>query len=143
MLYGMPPFQGDAQLKMYEKILTSPVEFRERPKVSAKAQDTITSLLKKQPCKRLGYGKNGTRNVKRHAWFHVEYSLYAIFFSSSDECLNVNWTAMAAQKLQAPYVPSLENNKDTKHFEHFHVEDIEEALIDDPNGDIYRWCENF
>ncbi|ETO35905.1 hypothetical protein RFI_01158 [Reticulomyxa filosa] len=136
MLFGIPPFREDAQVKMYEKILTSPVEFPERPKVSSNAQDIIISFLKKQPHKRLGSGDHGTRDVKKHVWFQVE-SFFFFFLSVGYIDITIS------QQLRAPYIPRIESNKDTRNFEHFYVEDIEEELLDDPTGEIYKWCEYF
>ncbi|ETO06296.1 hypothetical protein RFI_31100 [Reticulomyxa filosa] len=126
MLFGIPPFRQDAQVKMYEKILTSPVEFPERPVVSAHAQDIIASLLKKQPHKRLGSGEHGAKDVKKHPWFQ-----------------NINWTKMKTQEPRAPYIPRIENKYDLRNFEYLQIEDLEEELLDDPTGEIYHWCEGF
>ncbi|ETO31793.1 hypothetical protein RFI_05326 [Reticulomyxa filosa] len=126
MLFGRPPFREDAHVKMYEKILTSPVEFPERPKISSQAQDIIVSLLEKQSHKRLGSGRHATADVKKHPWFQT-----------------VDWEKTASQQLHAPYIPRIDNNKDLRNFVFLHVEDCDEDLFDDPTGELYQWCDDF
>ena len=64
--------------------------------------DLLTKLLCKDPSKRLGC--NDVREIMDHQWFS-----------------NINWEDLKSKKIQAPYVPLLENETDTKHFNNVDV----------------------
>lgn len=126
MIIGRPPFQDDANVKMYEKILTAAVDFPVKPKMSRSGKDLITSLLRKHAHKRLGSGLCGTNDVKNHQWFS-----------------NFDWDGMIAQKIDPPYIPKIKNEKDISNFEYYPDEKVEETLIEDKNGKLFAWSQNF
>lgn len=49
-------------------------------KMSWQARDFITQLLVKDPLQRLGSGKNGFENIKKHPFFEVQNSAEIDFF---------------------------------------------------------------
>jgi len=68
MLTGMPPFYNEDYGLMSKKILSNdPIPFPDG--MSDHACDLITKLLVCDPTKRLGYGKNGSNQIRRHSFF--------------------------------------------------------------------------
>ena len=126
MIIGRPPFQDDPNVKMYEKILTAAVDFPVKPKMSRTGKDLITSLLRKHPYKRLGSGLYGADDVMNHPWFS-----------------DFSWNEMRKQKIEPPYIPKIQHNKDISNFEYFPNEDVREKLIEDKNGKLFSWCNEF
>ncbi|XP_021940525.1 ribosomal protein S6 kinase alpha-5-like [Zootermopsis nevadensis] len=91
MLKGATPFEeeddeSDNYMRLYDRILTQdpviPTKF------SAKAKDFVVGLLSKDPTKRLGAGKNGVDDIKRHPFFN-----------------KINWADMARKAKKAPFEP--------------------------------------
>jgi len=127
MMFGFPPFEGDKKLKMYEKILTAPVEFPEEPKIKDYSRDIITSFLRKQAHKRLGAGAKGADLVKKHPFFK-----------------RIDWVKMYKQQERAPWCPRINGAHDLSAFDRFPDTSPEnETLIEDPTGELFAWCEEF
>ena len=59
-------------------------------------------LLVKTPSKRLGCGRAGLLELKRHAWFG-----------------GLDWKALIRKEIPAPVVPVLEHDKDTSNYEKY------------------------
>ena len=113
--------------KMYESILTKPVEFLHyESKLTAECKAIVSHLLLKNADLRLGSGKNGINDVKNHKWFK-----------------SIKWDLICLQKIKSPYKPNVDNNKDLRHFEFYSVPEIGEQLKHDPDGTIYGWCQDF
>jgi len=126
-MFGFPPFEGDKKLKMYEKILTAPVEFPEEPKIKDYSRDIITSFLRKQAHKRLGAGAKGADLVKKHPFFK-----------------RIDWVKMYKQQERAPWCPRINGAHDLSAFDRFPDTSPEnETLIEDPTGELFAWCEEF
>jgi len=128
MVYGFVPFENDEHMKMYEKILRAPLAFEQVKgvKVREETKDLARQLLQKSPHKRLGAGTKGAASIRKHKFFK-----------------KINWALMKEQKFNPPGMPSLQSPKDLAYFERMpDVEDTEE-LIDDPDGTLFKWCENF
>lgn len=66
-LAGYPPFYDENPWEIYKKILAGVFEFP--PNFESKARDLINKLLKTDPEDRLGHGKDGSENVRKHKWF--------------------------------------------------------------------------
>lgn len=60
------------------------------------AQDLLTRLLEKSPAKRIGCGKEGPDELKRHPFFK-----------------NINWEKLLAKEIEPPYVPEVMSDRDT------------------------------
>ena len=137
MIYGKPPFQDDSNSKMYEKILTSPVIFPKPtnninkndkkyvPNITNHCQSFIKSLLQKHAHKRLG-AFYGTKNIKSHPFFD-----------------NLDWDKLKNMDVEPPYIPKIKNQEDMSNFEYFPSRTVDEVLIYDPNGALFKWCDDF
>jgi len=88
MLVSQTPFyqpEGD-QMDMYRRILVG--KFRFPNHLSNEAKELITGLLQLSVSKRLGCGKDGANEIKRHAWF-----------------AGFDWEALLWRKMQTPFAP--------------------------------------
>ncbi len=100
MLSGAPPFVDDDPMAIYQKILAGKVEF---PRYFDKhAKDLIKGLLQPDITKRLGGLRNGVEDVKRHKWF-----------------AGLDWSALYACKIKAPFQPEVRHAADTHNFESY------------------------
>lgn len=63
---------------------------------SSEVIDLINSLLQRKQVNRIG--ASGIAEIKSHAWFS-----------------SINWTKLANQEVKSPFIPSLEENFDSKH----------------------------
>ena len=95
MIYGVLPFNDGPIMKMYEKILTLPIQFPTKPNnVSNDCKRIISSFLKKTQQRRLGSGPFGASDVKSHPWFkakciyllNVTCTVFALVYKS-DLCV--------------------------------------------------------
>ena len=50
---------------------------------------------------------------------------------------------MYKQEIKPPYKPRIQGNTDVSNFETYPDEDIHEDLFPDPDGVIYKWCDDF
>ena len=104
MLYGVPPFFHRDRKTMLNKILECNLQFPKPspklPPVSQAANDFIAALLKFDEADRLGYGNNGSANVKAHPFF---------------DCLE--WDKVLAAEVQPEFVPELKGDADTSNFD--------------------------
>ena len=98
MLTGKLPFKFryDTQpnLNIYKKKVVYPSWMEEN------AKDLIINLLTIEPDKRLGSGKNGAENIKKHPFFS-----------------DVDWDKALNKKLKPPFIPKIEDETDIKYFE--------------------------
>lgn len=72
---------------MYEKILNKPLEFGEE--FSDEARSILTSLLNREPTRRLGV--KGAEDIKRHPFFHN----------------HIDFKLLAKKKIRPPFKPSV------------------------------------
>ncbi|KAH0832052.1 kinase-like domain-containing protein [Lanmaoa asiatica] len=106
MLSGLPPFYDGAQMvllaqielnrsstrvevtdKMYQKILTDPLVFG--PEIGSEARSILTSLLNRDPTRRLGV--NGAEEIKKHHFFEK----------------HIDFKKLLQKKIQPPFKPSV------------------------------------
>jgi len=128
MVYGFVPFENDADMKMYEKILRAPLMFEQLKgvKVRDNTKDLCRQLLQKSPHKRLGAGTKGPAMIMRHKFFQ-----------------RIDWTQMRSQKFGPPGKPELQSPKDLAYFERMPDVDDDEPLIEDEDGSLFQWCDGF
>lgn len=69
MLTGWPPFFDRNFNSMCEKILSKPVRFASKYKISPEGQDFIRGLLQREPSLRLGHTADGFQAIRRHPFF--------------------------------------------------------------------------
>ena len=97
MLMGRLPFaikRGMINLKIYEKKIDFP------RKISNEARDLIEKFLVVNPTERLGYGPNGTDDIKNHPFFN-----------------DVDWDLAIQKKYKPPFIPKLKNDVDLRYFD--------------------------
>ena len=108
MLTGKLPFkfnfdnqeeQEQNDLNIYDKKIKYPSWIEEN------AKDLINKLLNKDPEKRLGSGKEGAENIKKHPFFS-----------------DIDWNKALNKELRPPFIPKIENETDIKYFEKSLVE---------------------
>ncbi|XP_015697913.2 serine/threonine-protein kinase D6PKL2 [Oryza brachyantha] len=85
LLYGVTPFKGYDNETTLANIVARALEFPKEPPVSSAARDLVTSLLAKDPARRLG-ATVGAAAIKRHPFFN-----------------GVNWALLRCAT--PPYVP--------------------------------------
>ena len=106
MLTGKLPFkfnfdnqEEQNDLNIYDKKIKFPSWIEEN------AKDLINKLLNKNPEKRLGSGKEGAENIKKHPFFS-----------------DIDWNKALNKELRPPFIPKIENETDIKYFEKSLVE---------------------
>ena len=72
------------------KVIEMPLYF------SAEASDLISKLLEKSPNNRIGCGKEGADEIKRHAFFK-----------------DIDWEKLLAKELIPPFIPNTTSAYDT------------------------------
>ena len=103
MLVGYSPFAdssgGSDQMKICKAIvrgrLSWPSWMRDRD-----AKDLISKLLVAKVTNRLGCKRNGSKDIMMHKWF----------------ARDIDWDALQAKTMRAPWVPKLKNPFDTSCF---------------------------
>ena len=108
LLVGKTPFRTDdpSHMKTYNRILRGINSVHFPPHLSKNAVNLVQKLCKAIPTDRLGAQRNGIQDIRNHKWFQ-----------------GLDWNKLKNQKLKAPYVPKLNSNVDTKHFEKFRKDD--------------------
>ncbi|KIJ64521.1 hypothetical protein HYDPIDRAFT_154129 [Hydnomerulius pinastri MD-312] len=97
MLSGLPPFYDEVTDKMYQKILTDPLVFG--PDIGAEARSILTSLLNRDPARRLGV--NGAEEIKKHPFFEK----------------HIDFKKLLQKKIQPPFKPSVASPVDVSNFD--------------------------
>lgn len=115
MLCGSSPFADESndQMKICKKIVkgryTYPGWMRDRD-----AKDVVNKLLTQKVTSRLGCKRGGVADVKGHRWFR-----------------GVDWDALEAKRIAAPWVPPLKDPFDASHFDPYDEDDEVEPYVDD------------
>ncbi|XP_066927301.1 cGMP-dependent protein kinase 1-like [Clytia hemisphaerica] len=120
LLTGSPPFSGSDPMKTYNIILKG-IDMIEFPrKITRNAHNLIKKLCKDNPSERLGYQKNGLKDIQKHKWFD-----------------GFNWDGLRNRKLQPPIIPKIKSNTDASNFDDYPKDD--EIPPDDHTG----WDKDF
>lgn len=90
MLTGLPPFYESNRSQMYMRILNEDLELPNF--LSQQAKNLISSLLCKDPSRRLGSSR-GIEEIRTHPWFK-----------------SVNWKKIQSKKVHPPFRPSLNHS---------------------------------
>lgn len=120
MLVGKNPFRrsdSDSLRAIFRRVLDC--KYKIPTHVSKNASDLIWNLLQTTPSRRLGYGCDGWRDVKRHRWF-----------------AQIDWAKLERKEVPAPWVPSLKDNGDVRYFERYDEEE-DEGVAD--GADLGEW----
>ncbi|XP_020823885.1 ribosomal protein S6 kinase alpha-4 isoform X1 [Phascolarctos cinereus] len=101
LLTGASPFtlegERNTQAEVSRRILKCTPPFPSR--IGPVAQDLLKRLLEKDPKKRLGSGPQGAQEVKDHPFFQ-----------------GLDWAALAARKVPAPFRPQIRSELDVGNF---------------------------
>lgn len=118
MLCGTSPFADESndQMKICKKIVkgryTFPAWIRDK-----EAKDIINKLLTQKVTSRLGCKKGGVKEILTHKWFAP-----------------IDWDALVAKRIAAPWKPPLKDPFDTSHFDPYDEDDEVERYEDDGSG---------
>jgi len=112
MLVGLPPFYSENTNIMYQKILTSELQFPSF--VSKEAQSLLVGLLTRDPAKRLGSGERGAEAVKGHTFF-----------------AGIDWAKLERKEYDAPFKPNVKGEDDISQIDQiFTSEKPQDSLVE-------------
>nr|VZI34035.1 unnamed protein product [Spirometra erinaceieuropaei] len=117
---GAPPFTSEEPMKTYNIILKGIEAITFPRKISRNAQNLIRRLCRDNPTDRLGYGKGGLCEIKKHVWFE-----------------GFDWNGLANRQLSPSYVPRVASAIDMSNFDHY------AADSDSPPDDVSGWDKDF
>ena len=100
MLVGYSPFKMKKGEQLNIEKYKKPVPLHNH--FTPEAKMIITDLLVVEPSKRLGYGSNGTENIKKHPFFK-----------------DINWEELYNKKVEPEFVPKIFNELDLGNFDKF------------------------
>lgn len=120
LLTGSPPFSGSDPMKTYNIILKG-VDMIEFPrKITRNAHNLIKKLCKDNPSERLGYQRNGLKDIQKHKWFD-----------------GFNWDGLRNRKLAPPIVSKVKSPTDASNFDDYPKDD------EIPPDDVSGWDKDF
>lgn len=118
-LYGIPPFHAATPAAVFENILARNFSFHDdKVEISGSARDLICRLLCLNVENRIGCGNGGAEEIKIHSFF-----------------AGLHWDLV--YKMEAAFIPKVENDKDTSYFDTRGAK-LEEKALDPANGDESR-----
>uniref|UniRef100_A0A8C4MMX3 non-specific serine/threonine protein kinase n=1 Tax=Equus asinus asinus TaxID=83772 RepID=A0A8C4MMX3_EQUAS len=97
LLTGASPFTLEGERNTQAEVAGGGAPFP--PRIGPVAQDLLQRLLCKDPKKRLGAGPQGAQEVKNHPFFQ-----------------GLDWAALAARKIPAPFRPQIRSELDVGNF---------------------------
>jgi protein kinase A len=98
MTTGLPPFQSNQTIKIYEKIKNG--KYKVPSYITDELKDFISCLIQPDLTKRLGNLRNGIDDVKTHIWFR-----------------DTDWMAIYNKQIIAPMIPKIKSDDDTSNFD--------------------------
>ncbi|RDD47293.1 cGMP-dependent protein kinase 1 [Trichoplax sp. H2] len=121
LLTGSPPFTGSDPMQIYNLILKGmdAIDFP-RNRISKQAQNLIKKLCRENPNDRLGYQKNGLKDIMKHKWFD-----------------GFNWIGLRSRTLDPPYKPKIRSPFDGGNFDDYPPD--EDDVLEDDSG----WDQSF
>lgn len=120
ILTGNPPFCGSDGMKTYNLILQGINMISFPVSMSKAAVNIIRKLCRENPAERLGYQKNGFRDIKKHLWFQ-----------------GLNWDSLRLQTTQPPIIPNIKSKDDHSNFDPYPDDD------DYPPEEFSGWDADF
>lgn len=93
MLTGQTPFKGDSPKGILRAILTEKVLIPEN--ISKDAIDLISKLLNPNPLERLGSGKKGISEIKKHKFFAT-----------------IDWKKISKKEYPVPFFPNIKSDSE-------------------------------
>ncbi|KAJ3406467.1 hypothetical protein CcCBS67573_g03961 [Chytriomyces confervae] len=120
MIAGHPPFFDDDPFRLYEKIVACRLAFP--PFMHPLAKDLIRRLLTPDLSRRYGNLRDGALDIKMHPWFQ-----------------GIDWDAMWELRMDAPYIPDVEGDGDTSHFDEYEEDYAPYGRnVPDPYADTFK-----
>ncbi|KII67656.1 Serine/threonine-protein kinase Sgk1 [Thelohanellus kitauei] len=111
MLHGTPPFYSEDTAQMYKSIIEKDIQVF--VSCSIPCRSLISSLLKKNPEERLGYGPNDWNDIKAHYFFK-----------------DINWDDLLSRKITPPFNPGVTDELDFKHISsEFLDQEITDSIV--------------
>jgi len=99
MLMGNPPFQSKNDANLHKQILTKRLKMPSY--LSKEAHSILKGLMERNTKKRLGTGKNGAQDVKRHPFFK-----------------GMKWPNLKNKRIAPPFKPDIKRGMmDTGNFD--------------------------
>ncbi|OWF51089.1 cGMP-dependent protein kinase, isozyme 1 [Mizuhopecten yessoensis] len=120
LLTGSPPFTGTDPMKTYNIILKGIDSIEIPRKISKIANVLIKKLCKDNPAERLGYGKNGILEIKKHKWFQ-----------------GFDWDSLNSRKILPSIIPKVRGPTDYSNFDSY------PKSIDVPPDELSGWDFDF
>ncbi|EDV21557.1 uncharacterized protein TRIADDRAFT_30166, partial [Trichoplax adhaerens] len=120
LLTGSPPFTSDDPMKTYNLILRGIDRVDFPRKIGKNAQNLIRKLCKENPAERIGYQKNGIKDIQKHKWFQ-----------------GFDWNGLRKRELKSPMQPTINGPLDHSNFDTF--DQSNELPTDETSG----WDDNF
>ena len=132
MLVGAPPFVDRDFEKMCSKILSKPLRFPRRLRLSPAARAAVAALLERDPMRRLGAAAREPQPAGSATSVRA-----AAFFAGLD------WDALLARRVAPPFVPPTGDRTDDtrnidRQFTRLNVDDIR---CEDPDGPTHEGVE--
>ena len=118
MIEGLPPFLGNNEMEVYEKVLALDYSFSDF--FSSNASDLVHLFLCLDSDQRLGNLRNGAEDIKSHPWFASPSrpSIRSNTLSSSHPALvPFDWDELAQGGMPPPYVPPTKEAGDAPRFD--------------------------
>merc|ERR1719223_2573817 len=109
LLTGSPPFSGADPMQTYNLILRG-MDMVEFPrKINKSAQHLVKKLCRDNPAERIGYQRDGLRDIKKHKWYQ-----------------GFDWEGLVNKRVTPPITPRIKNATDASNFDSYD-KDNEEA----------------
>ncbi|CDS07382.1 hypothetical protein LRAMOSA01331 [Lichtheimia ramosa] len=126
MLTGDTPFRASNKKKTLDAIRKKKPQIPNY--VTSDAKDMLNKFLRKNPNTRLGYGDDGTEQVKAHKWFR-----------------RINWTSIKERKVTPPLKPKITDPELAENFDgKFTRESIKETPVETSlDAHMHNYFENF
>lgn len=106
-LIGQTPFVAPDPMETYRKIIKCHLHWPRHMPPGSLARNFISSLVTYEPSQRLGASKQGPQKAKSHPWLS-----------------SVDFKALEAKQLKAPFVPKIKSRTDDSNFDFFEDEGI-------------------
>ncbi|KAJ3166445.1 Serine/threonine kinase [Geranomyces variabilis] len=98
MLVGRYPFHGEDEQDVLDAILNDAVEYPSN--IPKDTLSLLQGLMNKNPARRLGGGRLGAEEIKRHPYF-----------------IGVDWKAFMDKRIPPPWVPTIKHATDVSNFD--------------------------
>lgn len=109
MISGVTPFykEGMDQISLFRAIVKGKYKFPKSGVLSNQAEDLVSRILVTDASRRLGSLAGGAKDIFRSLWFK-----------------EVDFEALAAKEVKAPWLPKIKDPLDTRNFENWdHLKD--------------------